>query len=162
MKPLSTATPNASFAEEASLPLWERTMRSALASARAGQWQTATDGYRFALGVACELIEHPPAARIDDCLAALVVSFHNLAEARMALGAPDLAIECLCDAHKMLIALHIDMERPPALRQAALRHTRETHMALISHAADHGMHPLCARTLDTARQALGPRPAQPH
>lgn len=162
MLPLRVAVSSAPSVEDASVPLWERTMRAAVASARAGQLQTAIDGYRRALDIACELIDRRCVERADDCVAALVVSFHNLADAQTELDAPERAVKLFCDAHEALIALYLDAERPPALRQAALHHTRETHSALVAYAAAHGMHPLIARAFDIAGAAFGEDCVRPH
>ena len=53
-----------------------------------------------------------------------------------------------------LAALHLNAQRPLSLRQAALRHMRETHVALIRHLARHGHCPLVARTLEAVDLAL--------
>ncbi|RZT29258.1 hypothetical protein [Cupriavidus agavae] len=162
MNPQYSATQASPAPDDASLPLWERTMRAAVSRQRAGQWKPAADGYRQALDIALLLMDRAPAARADDCVAALVVSFLNLSDAQAELGHAEQAVALLCNAHETLLALHLEPCRLPELRAAALRHTRETHMAIVMHARDHGMHPLCARALDAGRQALEPQRAQPH
>jgi hypothetical protein len=132
------------------LPLWESLMRQAVADERAGQPSLARAGYERALAIAHRLLDAPPPGRTDDCLAALVVSHHNLADLLIDSNDRDAAARHLCHAHDTLIALHTSIARPVSLRQAALRHSRETHMALVRHVARHGPHPLIARTLDAA------------
>ena len=77
----------------------------------------------------------------------LVVSCHNLADLHAGQGEPDLAAEHLSGVHEALIALFLDASRDPALQQAAVRHSRETHMALIGHVSRHGADPLITRAL---------------
>ncbi|WP_277188042.1 hypothetical protein [Caballeronia sp. BR00000012568055] len=150
------AVPSVSAADP-TLPLWESLMRQAVADERAGQLSLARAGYERALAIALRLLDAPPPGRAEDCLAALVVSHHNLAD--LLADSSDsndrnAAARHLCHAHETLIALHTSIARPVSLRQAALRHSRETHMALVRHVARHGPHPLIARTLDAACMTL--------
>ncbi|GJH19224.1 hypothetical protein CBA19CS22_21800 [Caballeronia novacaledonica] len=137
-----------------SLPLWEAAMRQAVNAERDGQTAPALGNYERALAIAQCLIDAPPAGRADDCLAALVVSHLNLADIRVAQGDPNAAAPVLCHAHEALIALSLDAARPASLRQAALRHSRETYVALIRHIARHGPHPLITRAIADADAAL--------
>lgn len=146
----------------ASLSLWEKTTRVAVASDRAGQRQSAIAGYDYALTLARNLIRHPPPGRANDCVAALVVSLHNLADAHTASNAPERAAQILCDAHETLIAIYINAAHPADLRRAALDNTRETHVALVAHVAAHGTHSSIARSFELGRLALGPDYAFPH
>ncbi|MFM0326757.1 hypothetical protein [Caballeronia glebae] len=137
-----------------SLPLWETAMRQAVNAERDRQTTLALAGYERALAIAHRLIAAPPAGRADDCLAALVVSHLNLADLRVAQGDPNAAALVLCRAHEALAALSIDAARPASLRHAALRHGRETYVALIRHIAWHGPHPLITRAIADADAAL--------
>ncbi|MFM0741260.1 hypothetical protein PQQ51_28825 [Paraburkholderia xenovorans] len=136
------------------LSLWETTTRQALAGAREASAAAALAAYERALSIAHQLIEAPPAGRAEDCIAALVVSHHNLADWHIERSDPETAVCHLCDAHEALIALFLDTDRDSVVRQAALRHSRETHMALISHVARHGSHPLVTRALRKGCLAL--------
>jgi hypothetical protein len=146
--------PDSGPAASPSLPLWENLMRQAFQSERDGQARLAHAGYERALAVALHLLDDPPPGRAEDCLAALVVSHHNLADLLAAIGERDAAAQHLCQAHETLIALHLNAQRPAPMRQAALRHSRETHVALIRHVARYGPHSLIAQTLDVAAIAL--------
>ncbi|BBU29927.1 hypothetical protein BTHE68_36610 [Burkholderia sp. THE68] len=144
-----------------SLPLWETAMRQAVKAERDRQTALALAGYERALSIAQRLIDAPPAGRANDCLAALVVSHHNLADLRVAQGDPNAAAPLLCRVHETLIALSLDAARPVSLRQAALHHSRETYVALIRHIARHGPHPLITCAIAGADAALhGASPAR--
>jgi hypothetical protein len=151
-------------AAEPGLAQWESLMRQAVEAEREHHLALARAGYEEALRIALQLLDAPPAGRVDDCVAALVVSHHNLADLLIALGTPedvDAATRHLCDAHETLAALYLNAQRPLSLRQAALRQTRETHVALIRHLARHGHRPLVARTLEAVDLALhGASPAR--
>ncbi|MGF6573869.1 hypothetical protein ABH945_005990 [Paraburkholderia sp. GAS333] len=140
-------TQDGSSSASPSLPLWESITRESLIAEREGQIVLALAGYRRALSIARQLIDSPPPGRAEDCVAALVVSCHNLADLHAGQGEPDLAAEHLSRVHEALIALLLDASRDPALQQAAVRHSRETHMALIGHVSRHGADPLITRAL---------------
>jgi hypothetical protein len=137
-----------------SLSLWEALTRQGMNAASEQQKATAFTAYEHALTIARRLIEAPPPGRDEDCIAALVVSHQNLADLHADQGNHDDAARLLCQAHEFLIALSLNAERPATLRRIALRHSRETHVALIRHLARYGQHPLIARTLDDASLAL--------
>lgn len=153
--------PEKPVSDTPSLSLWEAAMRQAVKAERDGQTAPALGGYERALAIAQCLIDAPPAGRADDCLAAFVVSHLNLVDLRVAQGDPNAAAPVLCHAHEALIALSLDAARPASLRQAALRHSRETYVALIRHIARHGPHPLITRAIADADAALhGASPAR--
>lgn len=135
--------------QEISLPRWEAVTRKAIALMRTAGAGPALADHECALAIACRLIETPPPARVEDCVAALVVSHHNLADLWTERGDADGAAAHLCRAHETLLALAFDDGRDACLRRAALRHLRETHLALVSHAARHGPH---ARITHALRQ----------
>ncbi|WP_250515448.1 hypothetical protein [Caballeronia sp. INDeC2] len=137
-----------------SLPSWEAAMRQAVKAERERHIALALRGYEQALAIAQCLIDAPPAGRVEDCIAAFVVSHLNLADLRVAQGDPNAAAPVLCHAHRALIALSLDAARPAPLRQAALRHSRETYVALIRHISRHGPHPLITRAIADADAAL--------
>lgn len=134
----------------ASLVNWQRAMRHASQAARLEQLLMSLSCCCEALAIAQQLVGDPPAGRADDCVAALVVSHHNLADLQLQAGGPDLAAEQLCRAHEALMALLLGSpEREPdrELQQAAWRHSRETHAALLAYLTEHGPHPAIARAL---------------
>jgi hypothetical protein len=139
--------PDSPSATSPSLPQWEAITRESLVAERAGQTVLALAGYRRAVSIARQLIDTPLPGRAEDCVAALVVSCHNLADLHAGQGDLDLAAEHLSRAHEALIALLLDSGRDPALQQAAIRHSRETHMALIAHVSRHGPDPLITQAL---------------
>jgi hypothetical protein len=150
------------ISRETTLTSWEHVMRAAVAASRAAQPLAASEGYKQALNIARRLIEQPPEGRASDCVAALVVSHHNLADLELERGHIDHAVAHLCAAHETLLQLFVDTTRNPALQQAALRHSRETHVALLSHIATHGPHPLIARTLELGESAMNAGDPFPH
>jgi hypothetical protein len=136
------------------LAMWESLMRHAVDAEGRQQTGLARAGYERALSVALSLLDAPPAGRVEDCLAALVVSHHNLADLLVAQGHIDAAARHLCLAHERLIAVHLQAARPVSMRHAALHHSRETHVALLRHLARHGPHAPVTDTLEAASLAL--------
>ena len=147
---------------ETSLSVWERVMREAVRTSHAKQSKVALKAYQQALEIAHRLIEQPSSGRAGDCVAALVVSHHNLADLHAELGDIDSAAEHLCRAHETLITLFLDAGRGASLQQAALRHSRETHVALLNHIRAHGPHPLMTRALSAGCLALSRANPIPH
>jgi hypothetical protein len=140
--------------EPASLPRWESLMRDALLAERHGSAALALAGYESAAHVALDLLDAPAAGREEDCVAAFVASHLNLADLLAATGDTAASARHLCHAHDTLIALQASAQRPPSVRRAALRHSRETHVALIRHLARHGHDAHVARSLEAAESAL--------
>ncbi|MBW8466261.1 hypothetical protein [Acidovorax sp.] len=125
----------------ATLPQWERTMQRARAAGQMGQMA-------MALALALRLVQQtPPAGREDDCIAALVVSHLNVADLQVQAAEPDAAARLLGRAHGLLRSLVADGRCGAALRQAAWRHGRETHAALLAHVRSHGSHPAITQAL---------------
>lgn len=151
---LSRIVPDDPRPAHSDLSSWEATIREAVGAERDGRIVPALAGYRRALEIARRLIDTPPPSRHDDCVAALVVSWHNLADLLANQGDVERCVENLCHAHEALIALYLDARRDAVLRQAALRHGRETHLALIRHMAQHGEHPRIVRALREGCLAL--------
>jgi uncharacterized protein (DUF58 family) len=139
---------------DADLSQWQTTTRRAMSVQGTLPHGAAQAAYEHALAIARRLIDALPPSRAEDCVAALVVSHHNLADLYLDEGDIDAAARHLAEAHEALMALLLDAERDASLRQAALRHSRETHLALISHVARHGPHVLVTRALRTACMAL--------
>lgn len=66
----------------------------------------------------------------DNAVAALVVSYLNLADTQQSLGRSEEAADTLCMAHDRLVMSSRHQTVEPALREAACRHQRETFAAL--------------------------------
>ncbi len=151
------ATPRVSLQQSVSSPsldVWETVTRHAIEAERKGRSATALAGYRRALALARQLMDTPVPGRTEDCVAALIVSWLNLADLQAARGDLARSAESLCHAHEAALSLYLDERRETALRHAALRHSRETRTALILHARRHGAHPLVTRTLGVSDLAL--------
>lgn len=153
-------THSSSFASPRSdlLQPWHTIMARGVCAARQGQLVLALASYQQALSIVRALLRQPSpdvAERADDCVAALVVSFHNLAELQADAGGSDLAAAQLASAHEMLMRLLCDPTVCSALHQAALRHSRETHAGLLRHLSEYGPHPAIVRALRAGCLALG-------
>lgn len=154
---------NASSSDHGSnLSVWENVMREAVRTSRAAPSNVMLNTYQQALEIAYRLIGQPPPGRADDCVAALVVSHHNLADVHAEQGDIDSAADHLCRAHETLIRSFLDVSRDRSLQQAALRHSRETHFALLNHVRAHGAHPLATRALGAGCLALSTAHSTPH
>lgn len=70
----------------------------------------------------------------DNAVAALVVSYLNLADTQQSLGRSEEAADTLCMAHDRLVMSSRHQTTEPALREAACRHQRETFAALAQFA----------------------------
>lgn len=141
----------------ATLADWERLMRRAGAALHMQQWRMALGYQRQALAVALGIAHHPPAGREDDCVAALAVSHLNLAELSQEAAAPTESARLLCQAHATLLAWMAEPSATPALQQAAWRHSRETHAALLRHVAQHGPQADITRLLQASHPQPGTR-----
>jgi len=150
----STRQLSATPLEPATLARWEHAMRSARAARELGQLRLAAACQHQALALSLRLLEQaPPPGREDDCVAALVVSHLNLADLQAQAAALDDAAQLLCRAHALLLGLMADARHGTPLRQAAWRHSRETHAALLQHLRAHGPHPAISKTLAAAQEA---------
>lgn len=136
---------------------WERAMRSAQAAERMGQIPMALAYQQQALALSLRLLQQPPPGREDDCMAALVVSHQNVAELLAQAAALNESARMLCRAHHLLLGLMADAEAGTALQQAAWRHSRQTHAALLAYVQAHGAHPAIARALAAATALHMPR-----
>ena len=150
----SPSRPLAAPLEPATLARWEHAMRSARAARELGQMRLAAACQHQALALSIRLLEQaPPPGREDDCIAALVVSHLNQADLQAQAAALDDAARLLCRAHTLLLGLMVDTRHGTPLRQAAWRHSRETHAALLQHLRAHGPHPAISKTLAAAQEA---------
>lgn len=140
--------------EPATLAHWERTLQRANAALRMDQPVMALAYQQQALVIALRIAQDPPAGREDDCIAALVVSHLNLADLQVEAGALEECTQLLCSVHATLLGLMADGSRGAALQQAAWRHSRETHAALLRHVQAHGAHPDISAVLAAASGVL--------
>lgn len=140
--------------EPATLAHWERTLQRANAALRMDQPVMALAYQQQALVTALRIAQEPPAGREDDCIAALVVSHLNLADLQAEAGAVEECAQLLCSVHATLLGLMADGSQGAALQQAAWRHSRESHAALLRHVQAHGAHPGITAVLAAAAGVL--------
>jgi hypothetical protein len=140
--------------EPATLAHWERTLQRANAALHLGQTVMALAYQQQALVIALRIAQQPVAEREDDCIAALVVSHLNLADLQAEAGALRDCTQLLCSVHATLLGLMADGSQGAALQQAAWRHSRETHAALLRHVQAHGAHPDITAVLAAASGVL--------
>lgn len=138
--------------QPATLTRWQHAAQRARSAQQLGQWRMAMAYQHQALALSLQLLERtPPAGHEDDCIAAAVVSHLNVADLQAEAGALADAAQVLCRAHALLLSLMADARHGAALQQAAWRHSRETHAALLRHVQSHGAQPLITQTLSSAR-----------
>lgn len=92
--------------------------------------------YEHARSFLLQNFEHWDTA--DNAVAALVVSYLNLADTQQSLGRSEEAADTLCMAHDRLVLSSRHQAAEPALREAACRHQRETFAALAQFAHTQG------------------------
>ncbi|TBV04095.1 hypothetical protein [Phytopseudomonas dryadis] len=124
---------------------WQRTIEAGNRYFAEGSWVEAREQYLQALALAQVLFERWRDA--DAAVAALVVSQHNLADLQLMLGHPEEAAEHLCACHEHLLRSMANQRLAPALRQAALNHSRRTYTSLLNFIAEHGAYPRTDRLL---------------
>lgn len=129
------------------LPEWEQLMRSACDARRGGQAALAEAACRQALAIAQALLAGGEASRADDRVAAFVVTHLQLADLHLDADRVRDAAAHLCTVHCTLMALLRSPATEPLLQQAAFRHSRETHAALLAHLAEHGSDPAIVAAL---------------
>jgi hypothetical protein len=134
---------------------WQSLMRRGCDAARCGNTALAGHLYQQSLVIAQSLMAHGRGFSADDRLAAFVVTHLNLADLHNDLEEPHAAVAHLCGAHETLMALVRDPHGDHDMQQAAFRHSRETHAALLSHLSEHGSHPA---VLDALRAGCMPFP----
>lgn len=136
--------------ESISLRAWEQIAQRAQAFAQAGQVEYALAMQLRALQVARRLLasrlllSHP-----DHCMAAWVVSHHNISELLVSRNQMPLAIDYLCEAHLGLVNLIQLDSQADNVQQVVWRHLRETHVALLHWQRQHGS----TTEIDTALRA---------
>lgn len=126
------------------LAQWRRLTRQGNTAFAAGRLDLAALDYTRALHLATTLAAGPAlAASPDDCLAALVVAHHNLADTCERRGDDATALDHLCTAHDALMRIACDAGTRDDIRLHAIRHLTEARIALLRWQAVHGT---CART----------------
>lgn len=136
---------------------WESLTRDACHAQAAQRLEEALAGHVRALCVLEALLDGQVLRNDpDDCLAALVVSHHNLADLYRQRGQLLPAVEHTCAPHELLLRLAGDASS--AVQKVAWRHLRQTRAVLLAWQRQHGAHPrieecahLWAQTTATAR-----------
>ncbi|MBB3181234.1 hypothetical protein [Variovorax sp. Sphag1AA] len=138
-------------------------MRNGTNAASSGQVLLAERLYLEALVISRALLEgsHVSAEPPDDRVAAFVVTHLNLADLHAEAENPALAADYLCTAHCALMSLLRDPGADRSLQQAALRHSRETHAALLEHLGQHGNVENVLAALRAGCMSVTANPARP-
>ena len=157
MHPLSGIPLAVASSLPTALHAWEDLMRRGLEAARRGQPGLAEGLCLRALLIAQSLLAGAGDERADDRMAAFVVTHLNLADLHRDADRPHDAVDHLCAAHRTLMEMLRDARTDPALQQAAFRHSRETHAALLAHLGEHGSDPAIVAAL-----RAGCMPFPPH
>jgi hypothetical protein len=134
---------------ESLLREWQGLMRTGVDAGRRGEPMVARRLYLQAQALTQSLLARPPCDAVadDDRMAAFVATHLKLADSFQATGHVSLALAQLWTAHQTLMALVRDESACISLRQAALRHSRETRTALFEYSAQHGSRPEIADAL---------------
>ena len=130
---------------------WKRLIEAGNRYFAEGRWVEAREQYLQALALAQVLFERWRDA--DAAVAAFVVPQHNLADLQLTIGHPEGAAEHLCACHEHLLRCMAAGHLSPALRQAAMNHSRRTYAGVLNFVAEHGAYPRTDRLLDA--QASG-------
>ena len=139
----SVSAPRTRWALPTSMRLraWARLMHGAAQAVAKQKLAQAQRLYEQAMVLSQTLYDEVaalPASAPDDHLAAYVVTRLNVAHLHRAMGEPELAGHGLCLAHRALLVLTRDQRVAVGARQAAFRHARETHAALLADVAEQG------------------------
>ena len=142
------AGPSPAPCQPPSLAQWERLTQRGCSALQAGRTELALFSFHQALSIAQDLLlEGPAPPHADDCLAALVVSHHQLADLCANAQLLEQAANHLCRAHGAVMGLLQTPTTCLALQQAAWRHSRETHAELLQYQRRWGPHAGIARLL---------------
>lgn len=125
---------------------WKRLIAAGNRYFAEGRWVEAREQYLQALALAQVLFERWN--DVDAAVAAFVVSQHNLADLQLTIGHPEGAAEHLCACHEHLLRSMAGAHLSPALRQAAMNHSRRTYAGVLNFVAEHGAYPRTDRLLD--------------
>lgn len=83
----------------------------------------------------------------DEAVAALVVTYHNLADLLLCLSLPERAAEHLCSAQQRLLTLLGDPQQPSRLKEAALSHLSCCRVELLRFLKEQGPNPAVEQAL---------------
>lgn len=143
------AVPSLAPSGQPGLSEWKSLARQGMQARRSGNIPGAQGFYLQALHLAQALLQasYGSSCSTDDRMAAFVVSHLNLADLHAELDEITTAANWLCKAHQTLMDCLCDPQADAELQQAACRHSRETHAALLAHLAEHGSHPCIVQAL---------------
>ncbi|WP_394790970.1 hypothetical protein [Rhodoferax sp.] len=171
--PGHTPTPRATTSP--TLGQWENLARRGSQAMQTGHAGLALLSFQHALSIAQSLLHsaqaNDQAHQADDCVAALVVSHHNLADLFTHNRQPEQAAIHVCCAHRTLLGLlrgqlpdRHDLLQPPslALQQAAWRHSRETYAGLLQYQRDWGPCPAITQLLQASTHPTDSNPPTLH
>lgn len=138
------------FTPVSGLPDWMQTMRRATRAHHCGQMVAAMAQYQLALALVrglmpstLDVFSAPLSlgdAQVDACVCAFVSNHRCLAELLAEEDDTDGAARTLAQAHVALLTLVRTQPQTSAWHRAAVWHSRDTHAALLSHGAEHGVH----------------------
>ncbi len=150
LHPAASAEPSSATVYDR-LETWRHLTRAANLAYADGRLDTALAGYINALRIAGLVLESSLLdQRPDDCLAAWVVSHHNLADCHLRCGRNADAAGSLCLAHRFLARLIGNPGVAAGTRQAAARHLGETRIALLHWLDRYGKDAAVEAALDDA------------
>ncbi|AQZ34939.1 tetratricopeptide repeat protein [Ectopseudomonas toyotomiensis] len=129
---------------------WKTTIEAGNRCFSEGDWVRARELYLQALAEAQVMFGRWPDHNM--AVAAFVISHHNLADLHLALGQPEEAAENLCASHERLLQTLADSQRPQALREIALHHSRRTYVELLQFISEHGAFPRTDRLLGATQR----------
>jgi hypothetical protein len=157
MNPLFSALETLDPPTIGGLRAWARVMRRGVDAARCGHVMRAEGLYLQTLDLTQPLLDAGCAeCADDDRIAAFVVTHLALSDLHREAERIEDAVAQLCVAHCRLMALLRDPQAEPALQQAACRHSRESHAALVAHLGEHGEHPAILAALRAGCMPLSP------
>lgn len=136
---------------------WQNMMKIGNQLFGAGDFYSAREQYLQALALAQVLFDRW--ANVDEAVAALVISHHNLADLHLRIGQPEEAAEYLCAVHEYLLEASRNRRLSDALREAALRHSQRTYTQLLGFISEHGQYPSTEYLLACSRITHQPQPA---
>lgn len=106
-----------------------------------GEYRTAQVCYRRACELSCTAFATWVGCDYDSAVAALVVSYLNLADTEVRLCNTDAAAGWLREIHERLLTLFESVHCDAELRAVAFRHANETFLAIAHFQAEHGPRP---------------------
>lgn len=149
------------FPSTPSLHNWEQLAERACQMIAAEQLECALAIQVKALHMARCLLHSPQLGfQPDGCMAAWVVSHHQIADLLARRDQLPLAIDYLCDAHAGLLDLLEAQQHAEAVQSAIWRHLRQTHITLLHWQRQHGPWSQIEAALQSSA-ALGVNPAAP-